>query len=85
MGKDMCRSIGVSNTVPGFFLKKEGRLTYFGRKLFFPKILFVFVFKEIVLLFLIYPVYPHTRVLSSLCFSSSPYWVTEALFTIWTN
>ena len=31
MGKDMCRSIGVSNTVPGFFLKKEGRLTYFGK------------------------------------------------------
>ena len=34
----MCRSIGISNTVPGFFFKKEGRLTYFGRKLFFPKI-----------------------------------------------
>ena len=47
MGKDMCGSTGIGNTVSGFFFFfKEGRLTYFGRKnYFFPKFLFVFVFK----------------------------------------
>lgn len=46
MGKGMCGSTGISNTVSGFFFKKEGRLTYFGRNnYFFPKFLFVFVFK----------------------------------------